>query len=220
LKLTASILLFQCAGLLFALSLRADVIDRIAASIDYRVITQSDLERQIRVTAFQDGVKPDLSPKHKREMLQTMIDQKLIQSDLENSRYPLPDPAALLPVIQQFKRDQFPSEAEYRLRLSQYGITEQDFKDLLLWQRTLLQFIEVRFESAEPPTDREISDYFEKTVKPAAMAAHPGEQVRLEDYREQIGKKLAAARADRQLEAWLQGARRRSQIVIHEEALK
>ena len=208
------------AFLLLALPLHADIIDRIAASVDSRVIAQSEVERQIRVTAFQDAVPPDLSPKHKQDTLQTLIDQKLIQRDLENSRYPLPDPAELNPVIDQFRKEHYPSQAAFEAALKQYGITEKDLRDLLLWQRTLLSFIEVRFAPGLQVNDQEISDYFEKTVKPAAQTAHPGQPVNLEDYRDQIEKKLEGERVDRQLDTWLKGARRRAQVVVHEEALR
>jgi len=201
-------------------ALHADIIDRIVASVDNLVITRSDIERQIRVTALQEGVKPDLSARHKRATLETLIDQKLIQRDLGNSRYPLPNPAELNPAIEQFKRDHFPSEAEYRRVLAEYCITEQDFRDLLLWQRTLLSFIEVRFESGVQLTGQEVSDYFEKTVKPAAEAAHPGQAVTLDDYRSQIEKKLQADRGDRELDSWLKSARRRARIIVHKEALQ
>ena len=205
---------------LLGFPLQAEIIDRIAASVDYRVITTSEVERQIRVAAFEDGQKPDLSAARKQAALQTMIDQVLIQKDLENSHYPLPEPAELNPAIDQFKKEHFPSDAEYQRVLAEYGITEQDFRDLLLWQRTLLSFIQVRFETGIQISDQEISDYFEKTVKPAAEAAHPGQAVTLDDYRKQIQKTLEGQQVDRQMDTWLNAARRRARILIHEEALQ
>ena len=72
-----------------------------------------------------------------------------------------------------------------------YGITEEDFKELLLWQRTLLLFIQVRFETGvQLGRAKRWKTYFTKTVKPAAETAHPGQTVTLEDYREQIERKL------------------------------
>jgi hypothetical protein len=196
------------------------VVDRIAASVDNRVITKSEVELQIRTAAFQDGVKPDLSPKHKQEVLQTLIDQKLIQRDLESSRYPLPEASELNPLLEQFKGEHFQNEAEYQKALTSYSISDQDFRALLLWEKTLVAFIDVRFASSAQITEQEASDYFQKTVKPVAEAAHPGQQVRLEDYRDQIEKKLAGDRANLQMESWLAAARKRTQIVIHEEALQ
>ena len=205
---------------LLGFALQAEIIDRVAASVDYRVITTSEVERQIRVAAFENGQKLDLSAARKQSTLQTMIDQALIQKDLENSHYPLPEPAELNPVIDQFKKEHFPSKAEYQRVLAGYGITEQDFRDLLLWQRTLLSFLQVRFETGIQISDQEISDYFEKTVKPAAEAAHPGQAVTLDDYRKQIQKTLEGQQVDRQMDTWLNAARRRARILIHEEALQ
>jgi hypothetical protein len=44
--------------------------------------------------------------------------------------------------------------------------------------------------------------------------------VTLDEYRDQIEKKLEAERSDRQLDAWLSGVRRRAQIVVHQGALQ
>jgi hypothetical protein len=199
---------------------RGETIDRIAASIGNRVVTTSALDRQIRVAAFQDGVKLDFSPAHRRAMLDSMIEQKLVQLELENSRYPLPDPAELTPAIDEFKKAHFKDEAVYQAALAEYGITEEDFKELLLWQRTLLLFIQVRFESGIQVSADDVEQYFTKTVKPAAEAAHPGQPVSLDDYRDQIERKLTGQRADQQMDVWLRDVRKRTDVVVHEDALR
>ncbi len=208
-----------CA-LLAVLAANAEIIDRIAVSVDLRVITQSDLDRAIRVAAFQDGVKLDFSASRKHAVAQMLIEQKLIQIELENSRYPLPDPAELAPAIELFKKEHFKSDAEYNAALASYGITEQDFRAMLLWQRTLLLFVQVRFETGSQVSEQEIQEYFDKNVKPKAEAAHPGQPVTLEDFREQIEKTLSGQRTDQQLDAWLRDVRKRSNIVVHEEVLR
>lgn len=208
-----------CAAAL-AVAAYGEIVDRIAVSVDRRVITQSDLDRAIRVAAFQDGVKADFSSARKHAVAQALIEQKLIQNELENSRYPLPDPAELAPAIERFKSEHFKDDAAYRAALAEYGITEQDFRDMLLWQRTLLLFVQVRFETGVQFTDAEVEAYFEKTVKPAAEAAHPGQPVSIEDFRDQIGRTLTGQRTDQQLDTWLRDVRRRANIVIHEETLK
>jgi peptidyl-prolyl cis-trans isomerase SurA len=209
-----------CCLLTLDIGLQAVIIDRVAASVGNRVITASGVDRQIRVTAFQDGVKSDFSPAARRAAAERMVEQKLIERELSNSRYPLPDPAELLPAIDQFKKDHFKDERDYQRALAEYGIMEQDFKDLLLWQRTLLLFIEVRFGAGAQITDREIQDYFEKTVKPAAQLAHPGQPVDLDDYRGQIEQTLLGKRADQQLDTWLKEARKRVEIVYHDEVFQ
>ena len=206
--------------LLVALPVFADIIDRIAVSVGNRVIAVSDIDREIRVTSFLNSVPPDFSSTAKHETAQRMIEQKLIRRELETSRYPTPAPSEVEPILADFKTKQFKSDADYHAALTALGITEQDVKDELLWQRTLLRFIEVRFRPAVQVTDQEIQEYFDKTVAPAARAAHPEQSVSLEDYRRQIEDTLSGQRVDRDVDAWLQEARKRNEIVIHEEALK
>jgi peptidyl-prolyl cis-trans isomerase SurA len=208
------------ALVVLAAAAHAEIIDRVAVSVGNRVITASDLDRQLRVAAFQDGVKIDFSPGARRAAAARMVEQKLIQFEVANSRYPVPSAAELTPAIEQFKKDHFPNEAAYRKALAEYGITEEDFKDLLLWQRTLLLFIELRFEAGATVTEPEIQDYFDKTVKPTAEAAHPGRPVDLEDYRQQIELTLAGQRADTQMNTWLQEARKRVEIIYHDEVFR
>jgi hypothetical protein len=57
-------------------------------------------------------------------------------------------------------------------------------------------------------------------VEPAARVAHPGEPVALEDYRDQIESKLTGQRVDHDVDAWLQEARKRTEIVYHKEAFE
>ncbi len=214
----AAIRLIGALGMVLAA--RGEIIDRIAASVGNRVITASDLDREIRVAAFQDGVKADFSPAHKRATVEAMIEQKLIRTELSNSRYPLPDPAELAPAIEQFKKGHFKDDQQYRATLAEYGISEEDFKELLLWQRTLLLFIQVRFETGVQLTDQDVEEYFTKTVKPAAEAAHPGQPVTLEDFRDRIERTLTGQRADQQMDTWLRDARRRTNVILHEEVLR
>jgi hypothetical protein len=207
-------------ALILALPAFADIIDRIAVSVGNRVIAVSDLDREIRVTAFLDGVQPDFSPAAKRATAERMIEQKLIRRELEISRYPVPDPSEVEPVLAEFRERHFKDDEEYRRALAERSITEQDVKDELLWQRTLLRFIEVRFRPAVQVSDQEIQDYFDKVVAPAARAAHPGEPVVLDDYRDQIEETLAGKRVDQESDTWLKEARKRNEIVIHEDALR
>jgi len=199
---------------------RAEIIDRIAASVGNRVITTSDLDREIRVSALLNGVAPDLSPTAKHDTLERLIEQKLVRNELESARYPSPTPAEVEPELAQFKKKFFKDDAAYQQALTAAGITEKDVRDELLWQRSLLLFIEVRFRPGVQVTDQEIQDYFDQTVAPAARLAHPGQPVKLEDYRDQIEEKLIGQKVDAEMDRWMAAARKRNQIVYHPEALR
>jgi len=192
------------AALALALGMQAELIDRIAVSVGNRVITQNDLERQIRVVAFQNGVKPDLSPANKRAVAEKMIQQKLIQIDLETSRYPQPIPAELTPAIEEFKKTHFMDSAEYERALAAYQITEQDLLDMLVWQRTLLNFIELRFETGVQVSEAEVDAYAREKKMTTAEAE----------------RALISQRADEQADHWLRDVRRRTEVIVHDEVFK
>jgi|ERR1035437_1402288 peptidyl-prolyl cis-trans isomerase SurA len=208
------------ALLAVTLPARAEIIDRIAVSVGNRVIAESDLHREIRVAAFLDGVKPDFSPAGQRATAERMVEQVLIRRELEISRYPVPSAAEVAPVFEAFQKERFPKDEEYQRALADYGIADGDVKDLLLWQRTLLLFIEVRFQSGVQVTGPDIQDYFDKVVQPAAEAAHPGQPIALEEYRDRIEQTIAGQRADREMNTWLKESRNRTGIVFHDEVFR
>ena len=189
-----------------------DIIDRIAVSVGSHVVTTSDLDREIRVTAFLNDAKPDFTPAGKRATAGRMVEQTLVRTELETSRYPTPAPSEVEPILAQLKKQRFPSDAGFQRALAEYGITEQDVLDELLWQRTLLSFLDVRFRPSVQVTDKEIQDYFEKTVKAAAQS--------LDDYRDQIEAALTGQREDQEMISWLDQAKKRTEIVYHDEALQ
>jgi hypothetical protein len=199
---------------------RADIIDRIAVSVGNRVITVSDIEREIRVNSFLDGVKPDLSPAGRRATAEKMIEQRLIQHELDTSHYPLPDPLEIEPILADFKAKHYKTDEEYRHALADYGITEQEVKDELLWARRLMRFIGVRFRPAVRVSDKEIQTYFDQTVAPAARATNSGEPVTLEEFHDRIEDKLTGDLADQEMNVWLTEARRRTEIVFHDEVFQ
>jgi hypothetical protein len=195
-RLAVSLLLGFCA--------HAEVIDRIAVSVGSRVITQSDLERQIRVIAFQDGVKPDFSAANRRAVADKMIEQKLIQRELDTSRYPQPTAAELVPAIDEFKKEHYPDDVAWQRALAEYQISEQDILDVLLWERTLLRFVEIRFESGVLVSEQEVA-----------------EQARLKNLSAADAERsLISSRADQQLDQWLRDVRSRTSVIMHQEVFQ
>jgi hypothetical protein len=202
-----------------AVALPGEVIDRVAVSVGYSAITTSELDREIRVTAFLNGKQPDFTPSARRAAAERMVEQTLIQRELETSRYPVPAAADIEPAVKD-EQERFASEAEYRKALSSLGISTQDVADELLWQLRQTLFIEERFRASIQVSDQEISDYFDTVVKPAAETAHPGQPASLGEYRNRIEETLAGPGAVREMDNWLQEARKRVEIVYHDEAFQ
>jgi hypothetical protein len=202
------------------LAARAAIIDRVAVSVGNRAITQSAIEREIRVTAFLDGVQPDLSGASRRAAAARMVEQVLVRAELESTSYPAPTAAEVDALLAAFRKQRFAEQAAYQNALAAAGLSDSDVRAQLQWTRTLLLYVDLRFRPAARASETEVAAYFEKTVAPAARAAHPGEEIKLDDYRAEIETVLTGRRTDEELSRWIEEVRARTSVVYHEEAFQ
>jgi hypothetical protein len=202
-----------------AAAARAETLDRIAVSVGSRVITATDVDREIRITALLNNQKPDFSPAAKRQAAERMVDQTLVRSELEANRYSPPTAAETEAALAEEKA-RYGNDAEYRRALAEYGVSEDDLKSRLTWQLTLLRFIDVRFRPGIQIGDQEIRKYFDEHLRPVLELAHPGQTPSLDEQRAGIEQTLISQAADVQVEQWLKEAHRRTRIQYHDEAFQ
>jgi hypothetical protein len=206
------------AGLV-GVSAGAGIIDRIAVSVGKRVITETDLDKEIRITAFLNNEKSDFSPANKRRAAERMVEQTLVRNEIEDSRYPPPTAAETEAALQE-EMTRLGSDAAYRRALSEYGISEEDLKARLTWQLMLLHFLDVRYRPGIQISDDEIRKYFDEHMRAAWMRAHPGQTPIEDDYHASVEKTLISQAANLQVEQWLKEARRRTHIEYHDEVFQ
>ncbi len=201
-------------------SSRAEIIDRLAVALDNQVITESEILREIRLTAFQNGEPPDFTSEARRKAAQRLIEQKLIGKEIEMGRYAKSSSADVDPMLRQIQAQRFHSPQEFRQALEKYGITEEELKAQLLWQLTLLSFIDVRFRPGIQVTDNDIQQYFDQKLPELEEKAGPEKKIRLDDLRDKIQEALTDQRVDQQLNDWLAETRKRMRIEFHPEAFQ
>ncbi len=206
-------------GILIAAS-RAEIIDRIAVTVDNRVITASQIILAIRLTAFLNGNKLDFSLAARRNAANRLIEQMLIRREMEVGRYSAPSPSDVEPMLKAVQEQRFPHAGEYLQAFTQYGITEEELKAYLLWQLTLLRFLDIRFRPGVEVTDAQIQSYYDKNRANLEARAGGSGNPTLDDLRDRIRRILTEEGVDRQMDAWLAEARKRSRIEFHEEAFQ
>jgi len=207
-------------GLVFSSStiLSSEIIDRIAISVGKQVITESQIDEDIRLTAFLNKQKVDLDLPERKKAAARLIEQSLIRRDMELSRYPIPELKDADPPFNQIK-GRYPSAAEFDEALKQYGIDEASLRQRLWWQETFLQFIEYRFRPGIQIQDSDVQAYYQRELtkwKQEGLDHIPS----LEDSRSSIEQSLTEQRIDEELERWLQDARTRVAVKFHDETLK
>jgi hypothetical protein len=131
------------AGLLL-FAAHAEVIDRIAVTVDKQVIAESDVIRYLRVAAFLDHKPVDLSAAARREAAERLVDQILILHEAADSHFTLPAQEDA-PNLVDLQKPQFGGEEQYRAALVSYHISESDLADHLLAGLKALRFTDLRF---------------------------------------------------------------------------
>jgi hypothetical protein len=191
----------------------AEIIDRVAVSVDNAVISESEILRQIRLTALFNDEPVVTTPEKKRETAQRLIEQMLIRREIATTRYLSEDPEAHKPAYQALL-ESIGGEAAYKARLDKYNVSDAEVRDALGWQATLLSFVQVRFRPGVQVQDSDIREYydFEVATKPDPPP--------FEEVREEIDTMLTEQRVNAALDRWLGQARTQTQIRYRTEVFE
>lgn len=198
----------------------AEVLDRIAVTLDNQVITQSEILREIRLTAFLNDDSLDFSTDSRKKAADRLVEQKLIRKEMEPAHYLEASPAELESMLKEVRVQRFHDAEEYRKALENYGITEQDLEAHLLWQVTFLHFIDLRFRPGIQVTDDEIRKYFDKELPDLQKKAGGDNAITFSDLRDKLEQNLTDQHIDKQVDDWLAQARKRTHIEFHPEAFQ
>jgi hypothetical protein len=197
--------------------LAAEIIDRIAISVGNQVITEQQIDDEIRLTAFLNHEKVDFSQEQRKKAAGRLIEQALVKRDMEFSRYPLPGPTEAEASLKDVKAG-FISEEEYERALREYAISEDSLMRRLLWQVTLLRFVDYRFRPGIQISDADIQAYYDQET---VRWKQQGDQVpALEDVRGKIEETLTEQRINESLDQWLIQTHQQVTIRYLDEALK
>jgi hypothetical protein len=192
----------------------AEVVDRIAASVGRTVIAESQVRRELRLTAFLDGVEPDYSPENKRKVLDRLIDQTLIRREIDFVRFQMPPATLVKPQLEQVE-SRFRTKQEYRAALQKYEITEDDVVERLRWQLALLQFIEYRFQPAVQVTNSAVRQEYRRQAQ-AWREKHSTPPPPMEQILPELENIVRQRLTDSALDRWLGEVRTQNTILYHE----
>jgi hypothetical protein len=202
------------AWLLTVVLTAGEPLDRIAVSVGNRVITESALLLDLRITAFLNQAPLDFSPAAKRAEAQRLIDQILIAKEADESHLMLAggDAEALLDVV----RGRYSSEREYIGDLAKYGIRESDLIAHLQAGARTMAFSDLRFRPAARISDQELRSYYDGLVRERPTSSPPS----FEASRAEIEELLRGQRALEALDEWLKAARSAVRIEFRENVFQ
>jgi hypothetical protein len=189
------------AGICVAALPAAQTVDRIAVIVGGVPITQSEVLEEVRLTQFMNGEPLNVSADQMRTAAERLIDQQLLRNEMELGQYPAPTAAEADQMLQNFQREHYPAESQFRDALEKYGITEAQLKQHLVWQTAVLRFTETRFSANLPAPD---------------MQADPQGA-----NRSRAGADAPSGNAvDQQLDNWLKETRAQTRIEFKKDAFQ
>jgi len=199
-------------------TLSAEIIDRIAITAGNQVITASQIDEELRITAFLNREKLDVNPDTRKQAASRLIEQALVKREMDLSHYPLPQAGDASAALAGVKAT-YPNPADFAAALESYGVSEADLTRRLLWQFTLLRFIDYRFRPGIQIPDADVQTYYRQQVsgwEQQGIKPIPT----LEDSRDQIEEILTQKRIDQALDQWMADARKQAAVTYRDAALQ
>jgi hypothetical protein len=191
--------------------------DRVAVVVGRRAVKTSDIDRELRVTAFLNRQPLDRSPAAMRKAAERLIDQELVRQDLLTGQYPQPTERDVEALLQQLLRDRFGnSQARMNAELARDQLSTEELRRHLLWQLTVLRFIDLRFRAGVLVTDEEAAQYY-REHRAELEKANPRDHT-LETLLPQIRETLTGDRINEAFDEWLAETRRGVRIEYRRQA--
>jgi hypothetical protein len=210
-------LLLVTSCLAVSLSARAEVVDRVIASVGNDAITQSDAEDEYRWGRFLEGESPEAQPNATQleAARDRLVDQKVLLLEAETEGGELPDLPEEAGKLLAQARKKFPDESEYQQALQALGLDEQTLLRRLALQVVTLRLIDQRLRPAAWVEQKQIEAYYQDTFVPEHARRAAGPVPPLEDVEAQIREILVQKKIDELLTEWLTELRSSHQAKIH-----
>jgi hypothetical protein len=197
---------------------RAVIIDRLAVAVGNRIITELQIDEELRVTALLNR-KPVLhSLEERRDAADRLVEQLLIKQEMDLSRYPLPGSADVDKYMQQIV-DSSGGTANFGKMLASYNLTMETMRRHLELQLMELRFIDFRFRPDTVVSDSDVEAAYQKQVADWKQS-HSGPPPTFEASREALRAELIEEQTDAAMNTWLGESRKRVNIVYFDKALE
>ncbi|MGB8129721.1 MAG: hypothetical protein WCG81_08000 [Candidatus Angelobacter sp.] len=200
--------------LLLAGIVQAQVVDRMVAVVNKRVILESDLDQATRVE-FLLQAKPmeRLTYADRTVVLERLIDRFLLDQQIVNPAMLDPAPEELKAKIEEIRQG-IPGGSKdetWKTILAGYGLIQQDVEEQLSSQVRILRFIDLRFRGLVRVDKEAIATYYQDRFLPEVRRRNASEP-KLAEVSDKIEQILAEQRIDELLNNWLKTLRAQAHI--------
>jgi parvulin-like peptidyl-prolyl isomerase len=189
----------------------AVIIDRTAIVVDRTPILDSEIDRDIRITAFLNEEPAVITEASRKQAASRLIDQQLIRQAIRVGEYPLATRADTDRLFRDIE-SRYGSAAELNEALRKYGITNAELRERLFWQLTVLLFIDTMFRPQVVVSEADIEHYYKSHS--VQFEKQPFASVK-----PVITETITVERVNQLLNSWLDQSRKSAHIVYLEKSL-
>ncbi|HXY02170.1 MAG TPA: SurA N-terminal domain-containing protein [Terriglobales bacterium] len=196
----------------------AELLDRIVATVNGRIILQSDWDAAIRYAALADGRSLDqLSIDDRKAALDRLIDQELLEEQMGSSDVKQAGDEQVIQRVQDIRKQyrQAQDEQGWRAVLTQYGFSENELKQRIAVQLELTRLVDVRLRPGVDIDVQSIESYYNRELLPQ-LRQSGAKDVPLAEVSPKIKELLTEQKVNELLLAWLQNLRSGSDIQTEE----
>ena len=206
----------QLALLFFAvIAASAQVVDRMVAVVNKRVIMQSELDQEARMECLlQSKPVEKLTTADRATTLDRLIDRALLEQQISKEADLDPDSDELKSAVDDLRK-QIPQAATddgWKVLLSSYGLTEQDVEQHLTSQMRVLRFVDLRFRDLVRVDKSAVETYYQQKFVPEMRQRGATEPPAFSEVSARIEKILVEQRIDEMLDRWLEALRSQAKI--------
>jgi hypothetical protein len=200
------------------LPVRGEIVDRLAVAVGSQIITQLQLDEELRTTAMLNHKPVVRDLEERRAAADRLVQQLLIRLEMDLSRYPLPAAKDVDKYLEQIVESNGGS-AEFEKTLRSFNLTTETLRLHLELQLTELRFIEYRFRPDASVSDADVEAAYQRQVN-SWKQTHTGEPPTLDASREPLRALLVEERTDAALNTWLSESRKQVALVYFDKTLE
>ena len=205
------------AGTFTASPARAgEVIDRIVATVNGRIILQSDWDEALSYEALLSGrALSFFTDEDRRAVIDRLIDQELLAEQMKSASFKHAseeDAAAEIAEARKLHPEAATAEG-WQALLARYGVTEKALTDHVEQQIDLMRLVDAHLRPAVQIDSKSIEAYYRDKFVPQLRQNGAGD-VPLADVSGQIREILTQEKVGELMVSWLQSLRAESKVSL------
>lgn len=199
-----------------ARAVAGEVIDRIVATVNGRIILQSDLDEALSYEALLNGRNPSqFTEEDRRSVLDRLIDQELLREQLKSADFKHASEAEAAARVSDARKQYAAAatEAGWQSVLDRYRLREKDLLSHVQQQVDLMRLVDARLRPAVQIDSKTIEAYYREKFVPQLRQAGSIE-LPLPEVSARIRELLTEQKVSELLVSWLQTLRSEGDVRI------